>query len=187
MKLFDKTIYIGIDPGSRGALAAINDANVPDIIALIQYNKFGISAYKDFLLDLKKSQFNLKICIESVHSLPRDGHQAAFSFGVKFGEIIGMLISLELPYELYTPRIWQKTYYQVFGIEKTENVKRDIGNLIYEKVFIKYQDKLIRPRAKTINLDLTDSLAIAYSQILMDKLKQPTISTKSTKVRSIAK
>ena len=96
-------IYIGIDPGSSGAVSVIWDDGEP----ATQFHK--LSEPEHDLIDYLK-QFDLqsaKATIESVHSMPKQGVASSFKFGKSFGFCLGVLTGLKIPYKLVSPQKWQ--------------------------------------------------------------------------------
>jgi hypothetical protein len=90
--VIDRTCIVGIDPGSKGAIAALWPAlgqlGVWDIpsFEVIKSRRFQ---YVDGV-KLGRLLQNLKpddVWLERVHSLPKDGHVGAFTFGDNFGSV----------------------------------------------------------------------------------------------------
>lgn len=46
--------------------------------------------------------------VEHVHSMPRQGVASMFRFGCAFGQILGVLQALGIPYELVQPQTWKR-------------------------------------------------------------------------------
>ena len=97
--------WVGIDPGAKGAMCSINEHNE---IVFLDYAKEGIIGYSDRLQYLLKTSNIKHVCIEQVHAMPGQGVKSMFSFGQRFGELIGMLQALKIGYSLLPPREWQK-------------------------------------------------------------------------------
>lgn len=126
-------IYIGIDPGKDGAIAAIvcREAKNPIL--------FSETGYRDFLSALEPE--NTKCCLERVGAMPGQGVTSMFKFGENFGFIQGLLVAYNISYELVTPQKWKKEF-QITGdknssvavckrlfpdvnLRKTERCKKD--------------------------------------------------------------
>lgn len=98
-------IYIGIDPGAKGAMALLDDnARLPKIIP------FDKEEYIDRLRLLFYEEAECICCIESVHALPRQGVTSTWNFGVSYGWLLGMLDTLCIPYQPITPQKWKKEF-----------------------------------------------------------------------------
>jgi crossover junction endodeoxyribonuclease RuvC len=98
-------LYIGIDPGKSGSMAAM----WPDGEPATQVCRFDwtYAEQADWL-----QQFDLTsqvvAVIEKVASSPQMGVVSAFSFGKSQGFLLGLLTAYEIPYHEVTPQKWQK-------------------------------------------------------------------------------
>lgn len=103
-------IYIGIDPGKKGAMAVI-DSETIDLPVVI---KFSPEAYRSILLHARGMKCTLgkevKCCLEHVGAMPGQGVTSMFHFGENFGYIRGLLEAFEIPYELVRPQKWKKEF-----------------------------------------------------------------------------
>lgn len=94
-------LYIGIDPGKKGALAIIDGENVSVI-------PFDEDAYIQELHIASK--LPCVCCLERVGAMPGQGVTSMFSFGDNFGFLRGVLMSYRIPFELVTPQKWKKEF-----------------------------------------------------------------------------
>ena len=103
-------IYIGIDPGLSGAIAAINE-----IGSIIYYGvmpttgtgkgeEIDVARLADTLQDYKAAV----CCLEKVGAMPKQGVSSTFKFGKGFGQIDATLKIVGLPFSLVTPQAWKK-------------------------------------------------------------------------------
>ena len=115
--------YIGIDPGSHGYIVvldengeyvsslAIEDSTDQDIV---QFFKSEMSSGNRYVATM-----------EDVHSMPGQGVSSTFAFGRNVGFLQGILIALQIPYTLVTPRKWQKEMWiakdMVYSIRKDKH------------------------------------------------------------------
>lgn len=98
-------IYIGIDPGAKGAMALLYDnSRVPEIIP------FNKEEYIDRLRLLFYEEAPCVCCIEAVHSISGQGIASSFRFGESYGWLLGMLDTLCIPYQPITPQKWKKEF-----------------------------------------------------------------------------
>lgn len=98
-------IQIAIDPGKQGGVAARRNGtielyNMPETV-------HDIAELFRHITD-DPFECGVSAVLENVHAMPRDGGVAAFSFGVNFGALQGVLAALRVPYKLVTPQQWQK-------------------------------------------------------------------------------
>ena len=96
-------IYIGIDPGKKGALAQIDEGGIVGVAPWDpeQYRAVLGGAW------LKN---NCVACLEHVGAMPGQGVTSMFHFGENFGYIRGLLEAFEIPYELVRPQKWKKEF-----------------------------------------------------------------------------
>lgn len=93
---------LGIDPGHSGGLA------------LLTGSRTGISCWampeteRDIYNLVVDSQADL-ICIEHVHSMPKQGVASTFKFGRNYGFLRACIIASRIPFESVTPQKWQNT------------------------------------------------------------------------------
>ena len=98
-------LYIGVDPGKGGGIAAVT----PDG-ALVHVAKMP-ETERD-LLDLflkldEEGQGGARAMLERVHSLPSQGHSGAFTFGQGYGQLTMALTAAQIPFDKVSPIKWQ--------------------------------------------------------------------------------
>jgi crossover junction endodeoxyribonuclease RuvC len=102
-------IYIGIDPGCSGAIAAITGrGNIVEVLRFCEASTEGCIAQMigDFLERLHSD--DICITIERVHSMPKQGVSTTFTFGRAYGESIGAAVLQGCPVQFITPQKWQR-------------------------------------------------------------------------------
>ena len=102
-------IYIGVDPGLKGGLFAINGPYsrqlvMPTVLVKNKPKLDGIKIVEWF----NKFAGQFFVTIELVHAMPKQGSVSMFSFGMGYGLIQGICLGLGLPYQLVRPQEWQK-------------------------------------------------------------------------------
>ena len=134
-------MIIGIDPGKSGAVAIWDDGiekvikcpnNPDDMSAVIRLarNQF-ISGKSKYLVAY----------MERVWARPSNATRAAFTFGVNYGEWLGILSTLNVDTVLITPQTWMKYYKDKFKI-KLPKEKKDRKNKL-KKIAAQYTDKKV--------------------------------------------
>lgn len=79
-------LYIGCDPGKKGALAIIDGENV-------SVYPFDEQTYRS---ELKiASKMPCVCCLENVKAMPEQGRSSTFVFGTNFGFLQGMLYDMK--------------------------------------------------------------------------------------------
>ena len=112
-------IYLGIDPGKKGALAIIYEDGA---------HREVVFNPTDYLFELMSlSGKNVKCVLEHVHSMPGDSKTGAFSFGENFGFIKGLLTAFRIPYELVTPQKWKKE----FSVTSDKNTSIEVAQRLF--------------------------------------------------------
>jgi hypothetical protein len=107
-------IYLGIDPGKSGAIAAVWD----DGEAHVSYIK-GDQTEHDIWNWLQGFDLdNARAVLEMVASRPTDGVRQAFTFGASYGFVRGMLTAAKVPYIEVTPKKWQAKMQCLTGGDK---------------------------------------------------------------------
>jgi crossover junction endodeoxyribonuclease RuvC len=127
-------IYIGIDPGVTGAVAALDGAgriiSLQDTPTILEksgkhthrvYAEPGMASLLEGIL--RSDSMTCKGCgsvyrthlanqvfvmIENVHSMPKQGVASSFSFGVGYGVWRGIIAALGLPCMRVEPKVWKK-------------------------------------------------------------------------------
>ncbi|HYE77376.1 MAG TPA: hypothetical protein VEI97_05275 [bacterium] len=125
-------IYIGIDPGVSGAIAALypdNEAVVWDMPTLEVSNGKQVRrsvnpAALGSLLNLFHTRDNVEAVIEDVHAMPGQGVTSMFNFGVSLGVVIGAMAALRVPYTRVRPMTWKKRVMGDMGKDKDAAVAR---------------------------------------------------------------
>lgn len=106
------SLYIGLDPGKKGAMAIIGHSNTTGetyMCKIIPYDP------QEYIKTLK--QFNgATVCIEQVHSISKQGIASSFTFGVMYGWLLGMLDTIGVSYQAVSPQKWKKD----FGLLRSE-------------------------------------------------------------------
>jgi len=126
-------LYIGIDPGVTGAVAAIDQKgqvislqDTPTItvkrgkVLRREYAEPAMAALLEGILQSAGAAYcpcgnpsrhlmqNVLVALENVHSMPKQGVASSFSFGVGFGVWRGIIATLGLPHERVEPGVWKR-------------------------------------------------------------------------------
>lgn len=121
-------IYLGIDPGLDGAVAAVGGAFGPAVydtptmtVAGSDGSKkrvYAISRMAEILSPYRGVAGDLLVLIENVHAMPGQGVRSMFSMGYGLGLWEGLLAGLGLPFERVTPQRWKKLMLDGQGKDK---------------------------------------------------------------------
>jgi len=119
-------LYLGIDPGQRGAIAFLQDDrcgiyDCPDTIP----------GMVSLLTDITHVAPTLAV-IEKVHAFYKSSAKSAFCFGENFGAWQAVLATRGIPYQFVTPRTWQKCVFD--SAKRLDNSKKQAVELA-ERLF----------------------------------------------------
>ena len=103
----ENRLFIGIDPGLKGGIAFIYNATyaVTPTPSTVQEMANTLIAIKDIAPNTPTY-----CCIEAVHSMPGNSGRSMFTFGTNYGQWLGILATLKIPYVQVTPSKWMKHY-----------------------------------------------------------------------------
>ena len=98
-------MIIAIDPGKNGGIAWSSHG-----LASCSKMPSGLSALFSFLMDLKSSANGDKIVclLEEVHSMPKQGVKAVWTFAEHVGSLKALLYAAGIPVTPVPPITWQK-------------------------------------------------------------------------------
>lgn len=123
-------IIIGIDAGVNGGYAILHPhplcANVADALNDIQFFAEAMRKLKEYF---QKCNIPLEAYVEQVSGYISCKHaqpaSRSFVLGKSYGEVIGILIALEIPFKTVTPQKWQgEILPEVKGLEYNERKRR---------------------------------------------------------------
>jgi len=131
-------VYIGIDPGLDGAIAAITNEDLVIIdtptVKVGKKRQMDAKAAAAILKSLRVPKGNKDwivsnqpqvICaLEKVHSMPKQGVVSTFTFGEGYGIWKGILAAFSIPHELVTPQAWKKLMLSGRSKEKGATILR---------------------------------------------------------------
>ncbi len=115
-------VYVGIDPGLNGAVAAITSkrrvVGVWDApTSTVKRGKTNKRVYQPIIManilrDLMQSTEIQIVGLEFVHAMPGQGVSSMFSMGMGVGMWEGVIAALQMPMEHVTPQRWKKLMLQ---------------------------------------------------------------------------
>ncbi len=108
-------IYIGLDPGKRGGLAALAEDGEPLLacpMPVIPGKKAEFDLPRIFEKLLRQGQ--AKVTIERLAPMPvhMGGGATNFQRGYSMGMLQAFCTALKLPWELVSPSVWQKAFWK---------------------------------------------------------------------------
>ena len=100
----DEIAFIGIDPGVSGGIAILTGRK-----SELYKCPATVRDMADILEPYRNKQ-NVSVGLERVHSMPGNGVASSFKFGMNYGQWLGILASMSIPYKLIQPYTWMKYY-----------------------------------------------------------------------------
>ena len=141
--------YIGIDPGKSGGVACIDENG--EIKAYKCPDSSEDMALLFEVLIGNTPPDNVRLLMERVWARPTNAVRAAFSYGVNYGQWLGIAASHEVKTYTELPNNWMKW----FGCPKGM-ISRDRKNWLKDKA------KELYPNLKKITLATADAILIAH-------------------------
>jgi len=163
MPSIKRGIFIGIDPGKSGGLAAIECLKHKSRIEVVP-----MPATERDIDDWFKGQafvagnfyVPMFAIIEKVHSMPKQGVKSMFTFGMNYGGLRMALIANGIPFRESTPQEWMKA----MGMPKKDTKK---SNSVWKNQ-LKAKAQQLYP-ALTLTLKTADAALIAtYARRVFD-------------------
>lgn len=154
-------IFVGIDPGLTGGIAALDKQGVPLFIGAFRpnANEFDMNQLCDILTNLRCDHSNtsrLVIGLEHVHAMPKQGVSSTFKFGSTFGKIQGILAAKHLAYELIRPQEWMG----VMLAGEPKEMKKERAKNVAVRLFPDINFRATE-RSHTVHSGMADAVLIA--------------------------
>lgn len=104
---------IGIDPGLKGGIAALDRAGNPlgvwpMPVAGGEVHAAGVADRLRVLLCHDGGPDQVRVCLEKVGAMPKQGVSSTFRFGVGVGTLLGVCATLGLGVVLVPPPTWKR-------------------------------------------------------------------------------
>ncbi len=125
-------IFIGVDPGITGAIAALDQGGDLIMVADLPIIRDRSLAWVDggelqsMLLGAIEGR-QCRAVIERVSAMPKQGIASSFQFGVGFGSVLSVLQAMPIPLEFVTPVVWKRSY----GLSKDKHASLHKARLLY--------------------------------------------------------
>ena len=149
MKNTSRFKYIGIDPGVSGGIAVIDEKGI-----MMAYKCPKSSDEMSLLFQMcmgSTSAANIKLLMERVWARPTNAVRAAFSYGVNYGQWLGIVATHEVEMNTAIPVEWIKWV----GCPKA--LKRDV-----RKRWLKEKAGELYPNVNKLTLATSDAILITH-------------------------
>lgn len=142
-------IYIGVDPGKKGAFAVIDGPNRE----AFAWSDSEFAAFMAQYSDAARARrCNIVAAVEKVGARPHQGVVSTFSFGKSAGFIEGVLTAVGIPFQLVTPQKWKAD----FGLDSDKKKSIAVCKQLFPNLDLKRTE-----RCKTDSSDLAESMLLA--------------------------
>jgi crossover junction endodeoxyribonuclease RuvC len=120
-------LFMGIDPGLSGAWALI-DSNGRYVSAGDMHNEDGrvLTRHVWAEMVMAVNTNTVRVAIERVHSMPKQGVATTFAFGAAYGCALALGNMFDEPAALITPNQWKKFYGLDSDKNKSSQLARDM-------------------------------------------------------------
>lgn len=156
-------IFVGIDPGLTGGIAALDEKGVPLFVGAFSptkvENEFDMHKLCDILTDLRcevPHSNRMLIGLEKVHAMPKQGVSSTFKFGSTFGKIQGILAAKHLPFELVRPQEWMNSMLAGEAKDLGKVRAKNVSHRLFPDV-----DFRASARSTTVHSGMADAILIA--------------------------
>lgn len=100
------SLYIGVDPGASGGIAALDETGA--VVAALKMPETERDVLEAFSgLDVFDLAGSARAVLEFVRSSPQMGVTSAFSFGRNYGALRMALVAARIPFDEVSPQKWQ--------------------------------------------------------------------------------
>jgi len=100
----DATLYMGLDPGTQGAIALVSASGEPVVrLRLSKSTETDVHLFVAEYVGMVQTAM-----LEKVASRPGQGVVSVFKFGKAYGLLRGILVANSVPFNDVTPGKWQR-------------------------------------------------------------------------------
>lgn len=126
-------IYIGIDPGKKGALAYMMERHDGGYIT----NAVPMDMALVTLRMISRLGKPTRCCLEKVHAMPKQGVSSTFTFGTQYGWIKGQLDAYGVSYQEIPPEKWKKE----FGLNTDKQKSIEVCRKLFPEADLRPSDR----------------------------------------------
>ena len=133
--------FIGIDPGSKGAIAVLDEKSNVVLLEDMPFVKsekvVDLFAFSEILRPYIQGEHHC--CLEKCQYTPAIKGSGAFTFGKTVGYTEAFLIQSQVSHELVKPQLWKKEY-SLLGKDK-------VGSLeVARRLYVNVASKLLKTK-----------------------------------------
>jgi crossover junction endodeoxyribonuclease RuvC len=123
--------YCGVDPGLGGAVAFIRPDAAHPANRLTVFDTPLVGGEFDGVAFAKMLAERLPdlVAIEHAFSRPGQGLSSTFKFGKTFGQALGVIQAIGVPYELVSPSVWKRHF------KISPSSEKDVSRLVCKRLY----------------------------------------------------
>lgn len=159
------TVYVGIDPGANGGVAAVYDHSFLSAEA----EPLTLPNLVRSFLTFQAAKRAIVVGVELVHAMPGQGVTGMFSFGQRYGEVLGVLAAFGITPTLVPPQVWQTVIFKGMGADGSKPTTKEKSIMVARAVFPTVDLK--PPGKRTFHDGMADALCIAEYMRLRGQAK----------------
>lgn len=149
------TIYIGIDPGQTGAIAFLFDQKPNLANKVFDFDDGNALAWlQDVGKQIASGVIQAKAIIEKVSAMPKQGVSSTFKFGTNYGQWIGRLEALGIPFDFVTPQKWKKVMFDSMVKGDVKEMSRNRAQRLLPNMADRLKRKMDHNRAEALLIAL---------------------------------
>lgn len=133
-------VFIGVDPGKDGCLAALGYRDTPILVPFSE-TEYANQLRRLTLVTRNDIGGSVFCVVEHVNAMPGQGVTSCFSFGQNFGFILGLLTAFCIPYELVRPQKWKRE----FSCTSDKNTSIEVAQRLFPGVDLRRTPKCQKP------------------------------------------
>lgn len=124
-------VYIGIDPGAKGAYSAFHGIrNEAEVFPFDE--EYFVECMRQY-----RDADDVVCALEHVNAMPGQGVTSMFNFGQNFGFIQGVLKAYNIPFELVRPAKWKKE----FSITADKNTSIEVCKRLFPNISLRRTER----------------------------------------------
>ena len=127
----------------------------------MEFSSATLHGYREQIIEWSHEYDIQGAGLEKVNAMPGQGVTSMFSFGQRYGELIGLAVALQLPITLVTPKEWQsllkiKTTDKLTKPQRKKEIAKAVS-LLFPQAY-----SLITGSKGGIKDGVSDAISIAY-------------------------
>lgn len=121
---------VGIDPGKNGGLVTLSKETGLILDKMTMSENFDDQA--NYIAETWEcDDSRIFVFIEKAQAMPKNGCVSMFNYGVGFGQLLGILMTLKIPHALIPPKIWTKVMHIGGSGKNPKEKSREVARRLF--------------------------------------------------------